>query len=191
MNYIIQKGFTLIELLLIISIIGFISSIVLVTTDSAKADARDANRIQNIQNLAKTIEIYYNDNNHCPPEIRGSGNGWGWSFSFDDWASYGGLKSELVPKYIASMPKSVGNESNNYYTYTYAAENAYLQFMWFSGERFCLNQPAGNCYLTVNLEKPKNLPKSSPFSSVPDSSYYMIPIGNYTLTPQPGCTYTM
>lgn len=46
-----QRGFTLIELLVVISIIGMLSSIVLVSLNSARAKARNATRNQEIVQL--------------------------------------------------------------------------------------------------------------------------------------------
>lgn len=61
-----QKGFTLIELLVVISIIGILSSIVVVGLDSAKTSSRDARRIADIKNIQLALALYYQDNGHYP-----------------------------------------------------------------------------------------------------------------------------
>jgi len=61
-----NKGFTLIELLVVIAIIGLISSIVLVSLNSARVKARDAKRIAEIKQIQTALELYYDDNSAYP-----------------------------------------------------------------------------------------------------------------------------
>ena len=56
-----QKGFTLIELLVVISIIGILSSIVLVSMGGARAKARDARRQSDMRQIGSACELYYSD----------------------------------------------------------------------------------------------------------------------------------
>lgn len=87
-------GFTLIELLVVIAIIGLLSSIVLASLNSARAKARDAKRVSDIQALKTAVELYYLDNNQYPPGCASS-NG----------ANVAGWSTLLSSKYIGSMPK--------------------------------------------------------------------------------------
>ncbi len=62
-----QKGFTLIELLVVISIISFLSSIILSGFQSARMKARDSERIQEMRSLRTALGLYQSDQNQFPP----------------------------------------------------------------------------------------------------------------------------
>jgi len=64
-----QKGFTLIELLVVISIIGLISSIVLVSIKGTRGKARDAVRKQDFYSLQYALEMYYLEHDEFPHYI--------------------------------------------------------------------------------------------------------------------------
>ena len=61
-----QKGFTLIELTVVIAIITLLASVVLVATASARFKAKNAQRIENISQVTKALELYYANNNSYP-----------------------------------------------------------------------------------------------------------------------------
>ena len=60
------KGFTLIELLVVIAIIGILASIVLVSLTGARVKARDGQRISELKEMQKALELYYSDNGRYP-----------------------------------------------------------------------------------------------------------------------------
>jgi prepilin-type N-terminal cleavage/methylation domain-containing protein len=64
-----QKGFTLIELLVVIAIIGLLSTLSVVALNSARARARDARRLSDIQQIQSALEMYYNDSNAYPTSL--------------------------------------------------------------------------------------------------------------------------
>ena len=55
------SAFTLIELLVVISIIGILATLLLANFNSARARARDAQRISDMKNMQTALRMYYND----------------------------------------------------------------------------------------------------------------------------------
>lgn len=52
-----KKGFTLIELLVVIAIIGLLSTLAVVSLNSARAKARDARRMSDVKQVSTVFEI--------------------------------------------------------------------------------------------------------------------------------------
>lgn len=61
-----ESGFTLIELLVVISIIGLLSSLAVVSLNSARIKARDALRKADMSEMRTALGLYYMDNNRYP-----------------------------------------------------------------------------------------------------------------------------
>ncbi len=59
-------GFTLIELLVVISIIGLVSSVIITSIDSARIKGRDTQRISQLNQFMRALEIYYSVNGAYP-----------------------------------------------------------------------------------------------------------------------------
>ena len=76
-----SKGFTLIELLVVISIIAFLSSVVIATTNTARAKARDAKKLSDAKQVSTAMEMWYSDNKTMPSSL-----------------------NQLVPKYLSQVP---------------------------------------------------------------------------------------
>ena len=55
-----QKGFTIIEILIVMAIIGFLSTMTLVSFAGARAAARDTKRLSDIRTIQSTLEVYNN-----------------------------------------------------------------------------------------------------------------------------------
>ncbi|MDP2918065.1 MAG: prepilin-type N-terminal cleavage/methylation domain-containing protein, partial [bacterium] len=54
-----RKAFTLIELLVVIAIIGILAAVVMVSLNTARGKARDAQRRSDIVNISMALEMYY------------------------------------------------------------------------------------------------------------------------------------
>lgn len=53
------NGFTLIELMVVISVIGLLASVILISLNSARAKARDTKRMSDIRQMQTVLELYY------------------------------------------------------------------------------------------------------------------------------------
>lgn len=58
-----KKGFTLLELLIVITIIGIIAAVVMVSMSQSKAKGADAGVKNNIVNARSQAEVYFTNNN--------------------------------------------------------------------------------------------------------------------------------
>lgn len=93
-----KKGFTLIELLVVIAIIGILSSVVVVSLNSARAKARDAKRIADIGEIQKALVLYADSNAMAYPDAL----------------------ADLVPTYFPATP--VGPNASETYSYAVSAD---------------------------------------------------------------------
>lgn len=123
-----KKGFTLIELLVVVAIIGMLSSVVLSSLNAARANARDARRGQDMQQIKSALELYYNTFNRYPPNTD-DGGCTGGNASNCLWK----LENDLVPNYIPSIPVDPTyntKSSGNFYLYYSGSPNLYSLLRW-------------------------------------------------------------
>ena len=60
------SGFTIVELLVVISIIGILSTLGLISYDKIQTDARDQQRDTSVKVIGEALEKYYTDNGEYP-----------------------------------------------------------------------------------------------------------------------------
>ena len=114
-----KRGFTLVELLVVISIIGLLSSVVLSALTTARAKARDTQRIQALGEMRKALLLYYDANGRYPvSSISGEYGTTGGSASsywstHSVWQTGGWLANQLAP-YISQLPADPTNNAVSY-----------------------------------------------------------------------------
>ena len=62
-----QRGFTLVELVVAIAIMGVLLTIGAISLTNSQVDARDRERLGDIENIARSLESYYTANNGSYP----------------------------------------------------------------------------------------------------------------------------
>ncbi|MBL7154897.1 MAG: prepilin-type N-terminal cleavage/methylation domain-containing protein [Candidatus Portnoybacteria bacterium] len=108
-----KKGFTLIELLIVVTIIGLLATIILVSLNTARMKARDIRRIADLRQVALALEFYYDDHPTTGYPGASGSNQWG-------DADSGMTKALQDNNYISSVPT---DPSVNTYQYWVAPGN--------------------------------------------------------------------
>lgn len=133
-------GFTLIELLVVIAIIGLLSSVVLSSLNTARGRARDTQRISDLTEIRKALELYYDSNNAYPSTGSLGTTYWDPGCQKDPIAPDQKLEQwvpGLVPAYIPFLPKDplpkdqARNYGNPAACYMYASDGqGYVLSAW-------------------------------------------------------------
>lgn len=63
---IVRQGFTLIELMMVIAIVGLLASVVLSSTQDARREARNAQRVTTAKQLQNAVELFKSANGSYP-----------------------------------------------------------------------------------------------------------------------------
>ena len=126
-----KRGFTLIELLVVIAIIGILSSVVLVSLNSAREKARDARRLSDLRQVQTALELYYFDNGAYPVRSSWIGTTPG---CYSGPANPNDSIPGLVPKYLPQIPEDPKRAGTNY-CYLYRSDGTDYKFMsYYSAE---------------------------------------------------------
>jgi len=119
-------GFTLIELLVVISIIGILSTLLMLQIGVARGKARDVKRIADMNQIRIALELFFDSNGHYPGlTFEGVSNS-GEMIGDDD----GNIEQALQP-YLTTIPVDPLHDGTIYY-YSY-------------DPRHCSDDPIGSC----------------------------------------------
>lgn len=107
-----KMGFTVVELLIVIVVIAILAAVSVVGFSNVQAKARDSQRVNDIEAIAKALELYYVDNGRYPTSHCNSGGSPACPSpknENDAWASttdgsWNVLEWALVPKYMDQLP---------------------------------------------------------------------------------------
>jgi prepilin-type N-terminal cleavage/methylation domain-containing protein len=59
-----QRGFTLTELIIVIAVVGILATVILISYGDAKKDARDSQRVGDMQDILGAQNLYYSHNDY-------------------------------------------------------------------------------------------------------------------------------
>jgi type II secretion system protein G len=93
-----QTGFTIVELLIVIVIIAILATISLVAYNGVQQRARDTQRMSDIHQIAKAIELYHADNGDLPRT-----SGWCTQISNPTSGYAAAFQGDIAP-YLPSVP---------------------------------------------------------------------------------------
>lgn len=97
-----KKGFTLIEILVVVTIIGILASISLLSLRTARATARDSARKVTLRSLQSPLQLYWNNNGSYPL----TGSNWYSSEPGDAVTNNAGnWIPGIVPQFASTLPR--------------------------------------------------------------------------------------
>ena len=151
-----KKSFTLIELLVVITIIGILSTMVLVSMGGVRSKAKDAKRESDIRQIVLAMELDYSDD-----EIYSQ-------YSLAEWESLTAQIPKGTGKYLSYIPRDPKGEAYNWIDNSSGTTGCNAQHYCFFAELEDISTDPGNIIYFGGSEKgTKKLDLSSPPNSCP------------------------
>ncbi|HVY67863.1 MAG TPA: type II secretion system protein [Patescibacteria group bacterium] len=145
-----ETGFTLIELLVVISIIGLLSSVILVSLNGARLKARDARRISDMRQLETALDLYYQNHSVYPTQDPNTPDSSGLICGGWDVSSYNAFLTALVTDGIVTRAPVDPINSNNPNGTTDCGGYAYRYFHY-AGSYYCTNLCHGKDFYVLGV----------------------------------------
>ncbi len=181
LNYMIkkssQKAFTLLELLVVMAIMALLVGLGLRTFGSVQQKSRDNKRKQDLQNLSKALELYYNDYQRYPD---GSGQIMGCGANATEECDWGGVWQNTSDQtlYMSKIPQDPGG--GQYYYSAQSQGTAYRLFAYLENtedENIVLNGSGNPAYYSGTYCRIINATLTN------NTCNYLIMSSNLTTTP--------
>lgn len=119
-----KRAFTLIELMVVITIIGLLATIGIVSYTRAQARARDGRRRADLKTLQQAVEMYYAERQSYPST---DGAWWGQCSSYWSKTATCGADTfipNICPTYIANVPKDPKADASGGDCYLYRSNGS-------------------------------------------------------------------
>ena len=189
-----KKGFTLIELLVVISIIGLLSSVVLVSLNTARAKARDSQRIQNLKQLQLALELYKSNNNGKYPIVTGQSGNWvgnsadcSWTGTYSWYTNTADWIPGLSPTYIAKLP--IDPKHNGCFMYLYKSNEVDYKILAHGTVEGGILTPGSSPFARTFTTDTTNPGINTCPTQYPQATYavYSVSLSSYSAGQHPGC----
>lgn len=105
-----QRGFTIMELIVVIAVTGILASVVIANVGEGRKKARDAQRINDIEQIRLALRLYKEENGSYP--------------NFDNGVEIGigGAIDAMLAPHMSGVPKDPLTDSNVDYNYYYDSD---------------------------------------------------------------------
>ncbi len=118
-----QKGFTLIELLVVIAIIGLLSTLAVVSLNSARTKARDARRMSDLKQISTAVELFSAQNSSGTYPAGSADCSTGVTNTGTNVICAGNAVADGTDTFLSSIPDDP--DGTSHYTYDRVDDNNY------------------------------------------------------------------